>query len=84
MTDDTLNAVIMQALSRRKNGMSEKTLKAETVIGYDDLTLKTADFKDALRQLEDKAFIETFPDLAGDPLWAITDLGLAYLREKGL
>ena len=78
MTDDTLNAVIMQALSRRK------TLKAETVIGYDDLTLKTADFKDALRQLEDKAFIETFPDLAGDPLWSITDLGLAYLREKGL
>lgn len=84
MKNDSLNVQIMLALSRRKNGMAEKTLKAETVVGYDDLTLSTDEFKDALRFLEDKAFIETFPDLAGDPLWAITDMGLAYLREKGL
>jgi len=80
----SLNNQILLALSRRKTGMSERTLKAETLVGYDDPTLTTDEFRDALRFLEDHAMVETFPDLMGDPLWAITDTGLAHLREKGL
>ena len=36
MKNDSLNTQILLCLSRRKTGMSEKTLKAETVIGYDE------------------------------------------------
>ena len=75
---------ILLALSRRKTGMSEKTLKAETLVGYDDPTLTTDEFRDALRFLEERCMIETFEDLMGDPLIAITETGLAHLREKGL
>ena len=84
MKNDSLNTQILFSLSRRKVGMAEKTLKAETLIGYDDATLTTEEFRDAMRFLEDKAMIEQFADLMGDTLWAITDMGLAYLREKGL
>ena len=84
MKNDSLNTQILLSLSRRKTGMSEKTLKAETLIGYDDATLTTEEFRDAIRFLEDKAMIEQFSDLMGDTLWANTDMGLAYLREKGL
>lgn len=84
MKNDSLNTQILLSLSRRKVGMAEKTLKAETLIGYDDATLTTEEFRDAIRFLEDKAMIEQFADLMGDTLWAITDMGLAYLREKGL
>lgn len=84
MKNDSLNTQILLCLSRRKIGLAEKTLKSEVVISYDDRNLTTDEFRDALRFLEDKAMLETFPDLMGDPLWAITDTGLAYLREKGL
>ena len=84
MKNDSLNTQILLSLSHRKVGMAEKTLKAETLIGYDDATLTTEEFRDAMRFLEDKAMIEQFADLMGDTLWAITDMGLAYLREKGL
>lgn len=84
MKNDSLNTQILLCLSRRKTGIAEKTLKAEVVIGYDDPTLSSDEFRDAMRLLEDKAMVETFPDLMGDPLWAITDTGLAHLREKGL
>ena len=84
MKNDSLNTQILLSLSRRKTGMGEKTLKAETVIGYDDATLTTEEFRDAIRFLEDKAMIEQCADLMGDTIWAITDMGLAYLREKGL
>lgn len=84
MKNQQLYNQILLSLSRRKTGMSEKTLKAETVIGYDDPTLSTDEFKDALRFLTEHAMVETFDDLMGDPLWAITDTGLAHLREKGL
>ena len=84
MKNDSLNTQILLSLSQRKTGMGEKTLKAETVIGYDDATLTTEEFRDAIRFLEDKAMIEQFADLMGDTIWAITDMGLAYLKEKGL
>ena len=84
MKNQQLYNQIRLALSRRKTGMSEKTLKAETVVGYDDPTLSTDEFKDALRFLEEHCMVETFDDLMGDPLWAITETGLAHLREKGL
>lgn len=84
MKNDSLNTQILLCLSRRKTGMSEKTLKAETAIGYDDSTLTTEEWRDAIRFLEDKAMVESFADLMGDTVWAITDMGLAYLREKGL
>ena len=84
MKNQQLYNQILLALSRRKTGMSEKTLKAETVVGYDDPTLSTDEFRDALRFLEEHYMVETFDDLMGDPLWAITETGLAHLREKGL
>ena len=84
MKNLTLNNQILLALSRRKTGMSERTLKAETLVGYDDPTLTTDEFRDALRFLEDHAMVDTFKDLMDEPLWSITDTGLAHLREKGL
>ena len=84
MKNPNLYNQILLALSRRKTGMSERTLKAETLVGYDDPTLTTDEFRDALRFLVDHGMVETFPDLMDDPLWAITDTGLAHLREKGL
>lgn len=84
MKNPNLYNQILLALSRRKTGMSEKTLKAETVVGYDDPTLTTDEFRDALRFLEERCMVETFEDLMGEPLWAITETGLAHLREKGL
>lgn len=84
MKNQQLYNQILLSLSRRKTGMSEKTLKAETAIGYDDSTLTTEEWRDAIRFLEDKAMVESFADLMGDTVWAITDMGLAYLREKGL
>ena len=41
MKNPNLYNQILLALSRRRTGMSEKTLKAETVVGYDDPTLTT-------------------------------------------
>ena len=84
MKNPNLCNQILLALSRRKTGMSERTLKAETLVGYDDPTLTTEEFLDALRFLEERCMIETFEDLMGDPLIAITETGLAHLREKGL
>ncbi|MBR2837408.1 MAG: hypothetical protein IKE55_01350 [Kiritimatiellae bacterium] len=83
MKNPNLYNQILLALSRRRTGMSEKTLKAETVVGYDDPTLTTDEFRDALF-LEEHCMVETFEDLMGEPLWAITETGLARLREKGL
>lgn len=82
--NENLENQILLALSNRGTGMREATLLAAVRVGYGDRLIDDEKILRTVNQLQELAMVTTFPDLSGRPLWAITETGLARLREQGL
>lgn len=82
--NEKLENQILLALSGRGIGMREATLIAAAKINYGDRLLDDEKIMRTVSQLEDMAMVESFPDISGRPLWALTETGKARLREQGL
>ncbi len=80
MRNPALNNAILRILARVGCGLREKTLMAETELVMDRHDLTTDEFLDALGFLDDRALAESWPNLAGETVWGITDAGRDSLK----
>lgn len=80
MRNEKLNAAILRNLLQVDCGLKERALRCAVEIDLDRPDLSTDDFELALKELEDKALVESFTNLLGAKVWGITAMGKDALK----
>ncbi len=80
MTNPALNNAILKILARVECGLREKTLQSEVELAMDRHDLTTDEFLDAVRFLDDRALVDRWPNLVGETVWGISEMGRNALK----